>query len=263
MPAFYPKEYEPHAPPGESAALDRGRRKDTAQRVALIERLAPAHGRVLDVGCATGSLLAEVRARGWESHGIEPDAASAAFARDRLGLDVRRGTLKDANFPGEHFDLVCFWHVLEHAPNPRETLREAARVARPGATLLLSLPDPGSWMAALFGPYWCGWDVPRHLCLFPRMVLARMLKETGWMDVRMLAHGGRHWYFTMSLENWARDRVRRASLARMICRVASSAPVKALTLPAYVMLERLGRGPNLLAIARRGKEIVDVAGDSV
>ncbi|MBU1692981.1 MAG: class I SAM-dependent methyltransferase [Verrucomicrobia bacterium] len=244
--------------PGKSPERERGRRKDRAQRISLIERLAPVCGRVLDVGCATGSLLEELRSKGWEPYGVEPDAASAAFARERLGLDVRQGTLKDAQFPDEHFDLICFWHVLEHVPDPRPTLAEAARVARPGATLLLSLPDPESWMAALFGPYWCGWDVPRHLCLFPKRVLARLLAETGWSNVQMFARGGRHWYFTMSLENWARDR--RASFARIICRIASSAPVKALTLPVYVLFERLGRGPNLLAIARRGESSPGIGG---
>ncbi|MBP7829158.1 MAG: class I SAM-dependent methyltransferase [Kiritimatiellae bacterium] len=242
--AFYPANYEPHA-----AAMDRGRRRDIAQRVALIKKVGPAPGRVLDVGCATGWLLEALRGRGWKTCGVEPDADAAALARDRRGLDVHHGTLREARLPDAFFDLVCFWHVLEHAPDPRETLAEAARVARPGGTLLVSLPDPGSGMARRFGRHWVGWDVPRHLCLFPRRVLARLLVETGWTDVRLLTRGGRHWYVTMSLRNWAREHP--SAWRRFLARAAGSSPVKMLTWPVYILAERLGRGPNLLAIARR------------
>ena len=67
-----------------------------AQRVELIERLVSGRGRALDVGCATGRLLEGLRARGWEAYGVETGAAAAAHARERLGLDVRTGSLEDA-----------------------------------------------------------------------------------------------------------------------------------------------------------------------
>lgn len=243
MTSFYPDEYGPHTTP------DSGRRRDIAQRVALLERLVSGRGRALDIGCATGSFLKELRARGWEASGVEPHAAAVARARETPGLDVRQGALEDARFPAGHFDLVCFWHTLEHVPDPRATLAEAARVARPGAVLLACLPDPESRIARWFGRYWVGWDVPRHLCLFPRRVLARLFDETGWTDVRLLARGGRHWYVAMSLQNRAREHP--SGWRRFLARAAGSAPVKMLTWPLYILAERLGRGPNLLAVARR------------
>lgn len=250
--SYYPDDYGPYALLDKPPAQARSRRAHMDWRIDLIEHDVPKRGRALDVGCATGDLLHGLRERGWEVSGVEPGAAAAAHARDRRGLDVRRGALQDARFPDAHFDAIIFWHALEHVPDPRETLREAARVARPGATLVISLPDPDCALARWFGPYWCGWDVPRHLCLFPRKVLAQLLEESGWSTARMETRGGRHWYVTSSLRNWARADGR--VLPRMLLRAAGSAPVVALATPFYALFERLGRGPNLLAIARRKHE---------
>lgn len=249
--SYYPDEYGPHTIPDDSVSIPGAGQKHLAWRIGLIERFAPSRGRVLDVGCATGQMLDGLRARGWEVCGVEPGVNAAAYARDRRGLNVRQGTLRESQFPDAHFDVVCFWHSLEHVPDPKETLREAARVARPGATLLLSLPNPDCGMARWFGPYWCGWDVPRHLCLFPRNVLTRMLEETGWSEVRLQTRGGRHWYVTLSLENRARER--NTVFSRGLSRIIALTPVVTLATPLYVFLERFRLGPNLLAIARRAK----------
>lgn len=249
--AYYPAGYGPHAVPGDPATPDRGRRRNILQAVRWIESAALVRGRALDVGCGAGGILEELRSRGWSVCGVEPAPAAAATARDRLGLDVRPGLLQTAGFERDDFDLVCFWHSLEHVPDPRDTLIEAARVTKPGGTLVLSLPNPENWMARWFGPDWCGWDVPRHLCLFPRRTLARLLEETGWEAPRIRARGGRFWYISMSLENRARSRGRSSAAHRRMLRVLTSRAAQALTLPLFILFERLDRSPNLLVTARR------------
>ena len=50
-------------------------------------------GRLLDVGCGDGSLMARLRNKGWDVEGQETDANAAAFARRKLGLTVHVGIL--------------------------------------------------------------------------------------------------------------------------------------------------------------------------
>jgi hypothetical protein len=87
---------------GESEAAyveeERGQRATAARALARIERhVAP--GALCDLGCWVGFLLAEARDRGWETVGVEPSRFASEYARERLGLDVRTGTLGDADLP--------------------------------------------------------------------------------------------------------------------------------------------------------------------
>ena len=139
-------------------------------------------GKVLDIGCGRGLLLNKLKEKGWDPQGTELSEDAAAYARDRLNLPVTTETLEDAHFPNNEFDLVILWHVLEHVPDPRETLREVARVLKPGATLLVAVPNFGSLEARSSGPGWFHLDVPRHLTHFTFQSLGEALRGVG-LDV--------------------------------------------------------------------------------
>jgi 2-polyprenyl-3-methyl-5-hydroxy-6-metoxy-1,4-benzoquinol methylase len=173
------------------------------------------------------------------------------YARTRLGLDVYIGELADATFPDEYFDLVTMWHVLEHLHDPRSTLVEAARVARPGGTLLLGLPDPESLEARLFGPHWAGWDFPRHLHILSQSVIRRMLKETGWQVFEIVGASGRMWLLNQSLRYWLENRMSSASLRRLILSISGSELVRAAFVPYFMLIERMNKGSAIAVFARR------------
>ncbi len=107
--------------------------------LALLERESPV-GRLLEVGCAGGFFLAAARERGWRPTGVEYSEEASRFARDKLGLDVRTGSLEDAGFADGSFDAVYMGDVLEHVPDPLATLSEVRRALRPGGLLLLAGP---------------------------------------------------------------------------------------------------------------------------
>jgi len=106
--------------------------------------------RVLDAGCATGSLLRALAARGWEGIGIEPESAMVELARAKAqeaGLDRARFVLGDMletealAGPGP-FDLVlCLGNSLPHLrpEGARRFLSLAAGLLAPGGALVLQL----------------------------------------------------------------------------------------------------------------------------
>lgn len=96
--------------------------------------------RLLEVGCAYGTLLDFLRGRGWDVTGVEVSPLSSRIARDELGLDVRTGRLENAAFAEGSFDVVLLLDVLEHLHRPFETLREIGRVLAPGGTLVVQCP---------------------------------------------------------------------------------------------------------------------------
>lgn len=111
---------------------------DTVARPLLEGKTRP---RVLDVGCGVGLSLAALPAS-WDRVGIEPAAAAAALARERLGLDVRTAFLEDLDDP-EGFDLIAFWDVVEHVPDPIAFLGAARRLLRPGGRIVMKVPHMG------------------------------------------------------------------------------------------------------------------------
>jgi SAM-dependent methyltransferase len=136
-------------------------------------------GKVLDIGCGRGLLLNKLRQRGWDPIGTELSEDAAAFARDRLGLTVITQPLEEINFPSNEFDLVILWHVLEHVASPRDALREVSRILKPGGTLLVAVPNFGSWEARWSRNLWFHLDVPRHLTHFTPKTLGRLLADAG------------------------------------------------------------------------------------
>ncbi len=88
------------------------------RRILEVQRLKRKPGRLLDVGCGTGGFMAVARDCGWSAVGVDPNEAAAAHARCNLGLEVVNGTLEELPPSKGLFDLVTFWDVLEHAPDP-------------------------------------------------------------------------------------------------------------------------------------------------
>ncbi len=96
-------------------------------------------GDLLEVGCAGGWLLKHAAERGWRARGVELSAEAVDHARG-LGLDVHHGDLPGAALPAASFDLLYMGDVLEHVPDCRAVLAEAAHVLRPGGILYLRGP---------------------------------------------------------------------------------------------------------------------------
>ena len=108
---------------------------------ALLDRFVPEPpGRVLDVGCGCGMMLAELAARGWEVAGLDPSEKAVACCAAR-GVRVTRGTL-DAVPRGDagRYDAALLLDVIEHIDDDRAALESAMRLLRPGGVAIVMVP---------------------------------------------------------------------------------------------------------------------------
>jgi demethylmenaquinone methyltransferase/2-methoxy-6-polyprenyl-1,4-benzoquinol methylase len=134
--------------------------QDPRWRRALIEAVGARPGdRVLDVATGTG-LVAQglVRRSGCEVVGLDQSAAMLDRARARLDRDPalgRRvslvvGEAERLPFADGEFDHLTFTYLLRYVDDPGATLRELARVVRPGgrvASLEFAVPPAPVWHA--------------------------------------------------------------------------------------------------------------------
>jgi demethylmenaquinone methyltransferase/2-methoxy-6-polyprenyl-1,4-benzoquinol methylase len=130
--------------------------QDPRWRRALVSAVAPQAGqRVLDVATGTGMVAAELLARAdCTVVGIDQSAAMLAGARQRFAtagqerVELIEGQAEALPFADESFDALTFTYLLRYVDDPAATVRELARVVRPGgrvASLEFGVPR---WTAA-------------------------------------------------------------------------------------------------------------------
>lgn len=114
-----------------------GSPKDVTRVCVLLQALGLQPGQsVLDFGANWGYGTYQLRRAGFEAEAFEVSKPRAAFGRN-LGIEIHTST--DA-VPGP-FDAVYSSHVLEHLPNPLETLRDMLQRIRPGGFVVAHTPN--------------------------------------------------------------------------------------------------------------------------
>jgi len=100
-----------------------------------------ASGRLLDAGCGTGNVARATAGRGWTVTATDVDAQMLEVGRaECAGLPVRwvRSALPQSGLRADAFDSVVANFVVNNLADPRATVRELARVTRPGGVVALT-----------------------------------------------------------------------------------------------------------------------------
>lgn len=79
--------------------------------------------KILDVGSGAGHFVEACRRDGIEANGIELSESSQKFAEEIWGFSLDGRNYLDVYSEYNGYDLVTFWGLLEHTPNPNEILR--------------------------------------------------------------------------------------------------------------------------------------------
>jgi SAM-dependent methyltransferase len=151
-------------------------------RRAKIEQHAQS-GSILDLGCSSGSFLGSMKRERWKLHGIEMSADCARRAEARTGANVFVGDLLDAPFPPESFDVITCFDVLEHVYEPLRVMAKVCAWLKPGGIFYVQVPNIDSAEGRVFGTYWHGLELPRHLSHFSPVSLRNAAKATGLQEV--------------------------------------------------------------------------------
>ena len=186
--SLYPAEYVAYGLPTRpvlralATGLFRLRYRRALRRVPLRLLSEQTPGRLLDVGSGRGDLGLVAAELGWDVTGLEPAVGAAEAARGR-GVRTEVGTLDDAELEPP-YDVVVFQHSLEHVANPLAALERAHGLLVPGGTVLVTVPNFGSWQARRFRDAWFHLDLPRHRSHFTEEGLRSVLIHAGFGNVR-------------------------------------------------------------------------------
>jgi SAM-dependent methyltransferase len=171
-----------------------GRLKTAQRHLKMVQRHI-AGGRLVDVGCASGSFLKVAAEAGWTVTGVEPSETLANYAKKLLDGrgDVHCATLQEAKLQPESFDALTLFDVLEHVTDPLAFLTECASLLKPGGYLFANVPDISSLQARVLGGRW-PLLLAEHLNYFDRTTLKRCGDAAG---LRWIAFDRRPASFTV------------------------------------------------------------------
>jgi 2-polyprenyl-3-methyl-5-hydroxy-6-metoxy-1,4-benzoquinol methylase len=164
-----------------------------APRVRELRRILGerVRGAVVDVGCAYGPFLEELRQQGLAGFGVDVSADAVRHVRTRLGLPAATGafeTLQRGVLPRK-IAAVTMWYVIEHFDAPGAALARAASLLEEGGVLAFSTPN-GRGVSALSNRRLFLERSPfDHVAVFSPRGLARILARHGLRLVRVRVTG--------------------------------------------------------------------------
>jgi SAM-dependent methyltransferase len=166
------------------SAWDRSRLDATA---ALLAQHVPPSARILDAGCATGSLLGSLRSQGFTNiMGLDPSPLAVAVVERFQGVPAIAGSLLDPPVELGRFDLVVVSHVLEHILDVRGAVASLAALLEDDGLLYAEVPDAARYADRLVAPFH---DFnTEHINHFSATSLDRLLAQHG-LEAVGIEHG--------------------------------------------------------------------------
>jgi 2-polyprenyl-3-methyl-5-hydroxy-6-metoxy-1,4-benzoquinol methylase len=146
---YYPPKYNSNSPLLEKIY--------SSISLFIKKRYLPQTGALLDIGCVQGqfinSLPRKITATGIDinsSHNIASNIIEADFTKYKFS---------------QKYDIITFWHSLEHFSNPKITIKKAIKLLNDRGRIIISIPNTNSIAYRLGKINWYHLDSPRHLFL--------------------------------------------------------------------------------------------------
>jgi SAM-dependent methyltransferase len=216
---------------------------------------------VLEVGCGQGGFAVRLSER-YRYLGIEPDERSFAVAKARLHAHRSSGVVRKGDLavlaPGEMFDLVCAFEVLEHIEDDQGAISAWVEHLRPGGLLIVSAPAWRHRFAAAD-------EMVGHFRRYNPPEVRELLAESGLVGVEVMCFGAPFGYVLEAIRN-ALGTIRRAKIGResQEARTAASGRLMRwddglgafavfLLMQPFRKLQRAfpNHGPSMIAVGRR------------
>ena len=156
----------------------------------LARRHGPAQGRVLELGCGMGHLLAWLADR-YQVVGADINPWALVQARHNVpeGQFLLLAGDEPYAFPDGAFAIVVAKHVVEHLTHPEQAIAEMSRVLKPGGLLVLATPNLSSPMRTRKKEHWIGFKDPTHINMRPPEQWITALEDHGLRPRRVFSDG--------------------------------------------------------------------------
>jgi 2-polyprenyl-3-methyl-5-hydroxy-6-metoxy-1,4-benzoquinol methylase len=95
---------------------------------------------ILDVGAGGGHFVFACKQKGYQAEGIEISEESCKFAKEKFRIDLKKQDFSKIYFE-KKYDIITFWGVIEHLPNPRQFIKKAMSLLTPQGMIIIQGPN--------------------------------------------------------------------------------------------------------------------------
>jgi 2-polyprenyl-3-methyl-5-hydroxy-6-metoxy-1,4-benzoquinol methylase len=252
---YYEDGYLPHI---DKDKVSRGDKKEKfVNRYGLWKRVKfisknKSFGKWLDVGCGAGRLLQEAsRWNNWQLVGLEPIAEVAHHTSEKLNITVHPFPFEQLDeTENSKFDIITMMDVLEHLPLPTHSLNHVSNLLKDDGVFIFSIPNYHSIDRRIFKKYWIGYDLPRHLYVYPHDILRKMLSEAGMSLIDSKCIAGTHAAFFLSLRFY--NQKAQSKLLSNVLKIENRIfPWRLLTLLPFWIIDKLKLSTNITFVAKK------------
>ena len=170
------------------------------KRFNIIKKFTKSHGRVLDIGASTGTMLDIFKEDRWKTWGVEP-SKSATIAESK-GHKMIKDFFEKSKLPQNYFDVVILNHTLEHMDYPQEVLKKVYGLLKKGGIVFIDVPNFGSLGSRILEKRWPYLLPEEHKHQFTKKSLKGILQKTGYEILHLESRSGLFEYANPALELW-------------------------------------------------------------
>lgn len=159
-----------------------------------IEKITGNYGKILDIGCSNGAMLASF-SKNWDKYGVELCEHTAKVAKDFAKAEIFCGPIENYLAQKESFDLITLFAVIEHLKNPKEMIKWIYDHLKPGGCLAIMTGDRESSVAQIMKKSWPLYHSPDHLSYFSARSLRQLLEQNNFKVLK------EEWRFMYPISN--------------------------------------------------------------
>jgi 2-polyprenyl-6-hydroxyphenyl methylase / 3-demethylubiquinone-9 3-methyltransferase len=173
-------------------------RAENRLRNPWIASVIQKKSKIIDLGCGAGFLTNALAAAGHEVTGVDLSRGSLEMARKNSSVTYIEADATDVPLPSHTFDVVCAMDLLEHVPDPKKVVQEAARLLMPGGLFFFHTFNRTflSWLLVIKGVDWFVNNAPKNMHVYDLFIKPEEL--SGWcqdlgMQVQEMKGVGLKW----------------------------------------------------------------------
>ncbi len=170
---------------------------DYTDQIKYIRQFAQT-GNFLEVGCAAGSFLNQLRNNGFNVTGVELSTFAAEYGKKNYGIDIINKPFDDVLLGKElqenGFDIIMMGDVLEHFTDPAKAMELSCKLLKKGGKLITHVPGTLNLISSRLAFAWYRLSgkqktmniPPYHLTEFFPGTLRKMFLKTGFASAEII-----------------------------------------------------------------------------
>lgn len=158
--------------------------------LAYLNQKNVTRGRLLEVGCSIGTMLALFKGTGFDLFGMDPDPKACRIARTKYGIHVFQSAIEEFRSDGEKpFDVILNFETIEHVSCPLSFLKKINTILRMRGHLVLTTPNWGGFDIKFLGKKYKNIYGPNHLNYFDVRTIDHVLSRAGFTVTKKMTPG--------------------------------------------------------------------------